>query len=334
MDWSRLNPLTWPSRVKNGIRNDFESLTGSPSADEQRGNLNNQGKLASWFATQAQDKYGSLGDEADRARQMLWDQAQGKNSVTAEQLRQGLQSLYGQQRSMAASASPDDAAMAARTAAMNIARLGMAHSGQAALLRLQEQQQAQRSLQDAILGQRAQDQGVALGSRGNAINAYGGMTPDKSLLEKLTPFINAAASVAGKGAGGAGGAGGSYSDRRLKKDIKDADADARRILAGLKAYSFKYKDEKHGKGEQFGVMAQDLEKAGLGHTVVDKSDGKWVDGGKLATALAALMGSQERRLSKLESADEDEEKPKSKSNRDMMRSLGSKLIERRRVGAR
>ncbi len=261
----------------------------SASSTQKRNNLNNQGGMASWFADNAQNKYGDLGAEGDRARQMLWDQATGKTSVTGEQLRQGLQSLYGQQRSMAASASPQNAAMAARTAMVNSARLGGAASGQAALARLQEQQMAQRALQDAILGQRAQDQSVALGSRQNAIQAYGGTTPDKSWLEKWGQPISA-----GLGAI-------ATSDERAKNGIKSADSDAGKILRGLKAYSFKYKDEKHGSGEQFGVMAQDLERAGLKHAVIDMPDGtKAVHGAKLSTANTAMLAALGKRVAKLE----------------------------------
>lgn len=289
-------------------------LAEDKTAIAKRNALNNQGGMASWFADQGQKNYGELGAEADRARQMLWDQATGKTSVTGEQLRQGLQSLYGQQRSMAASASPQNAAMAARTAMINSARLGGAASGQAALARLQEQQQAQRALQEAILGQRGQDQGVALGSRQNAIGAYGGVTPDKSTFEKLVQPVSAGLGFL------------ATSDKREKKDIEDGEEKAAKVLrgtvhsdergksgaaggddkaasimAGLKAYTFKYKDEKHGKGEQFGVMAQDLEKAGLGHAVIDMPDGtKAVHGAKLATANTAMLAALGKRVAKLE----------------------------------
>ena len=98
----------------------------------------------------------------------------------------------------------------------------------------------------------------------------------------------------------AGAYAGSKSDRRAKKNVKDGDADAERLLKGLKAYRYDYKDERDGQGSQLGVMAQDLERAGAGHAVIDTPGGKMVHGAKLATTLAATLPVLHRRLAKLE----------------------------------
>jgi hypothetical protein len=163
----------------------------SKSAKDQRYNLNNQGGMSSWFADQGQENFGALGAEATGQRQYLRDLAAGKNSVSAEQLRQGLQQNLAGQRSMAASASPQNAAMAARSAANNSARLGYGMSGQAAVAGMQERNDANKMLAELIMRQREQELQAALQSRQNAIGAYGGVKPEKSTLEKYAPLINA-----------------------------------------------------------------------------------------------------------------------------------------------
>ena len=49
--------------------------------------------------------------------------------------------------------------------------------------------------------------------------------------------------------------GGGFSDRSLKKDIKLIGVSPK----GLNIYSFKFKDEKYGKGTWQGVMADEVE---------------------------------------------------------------------------
>ena len=59
-------------------------------------------------------------------------------------------------------------------------------------------------------------------------------------------------------------------------------------------------DDKHGKGEQIGILAQDLEKAGLKQAVIDTPEGKKVDTSKLSGALAAATASMHQRIKALE----------------------------------
>lgn len=268
------------------------STDESQSTVDQRNNLNNQGGMASVFADQAQQGYGQMTQESQQVRDYLRSVAQGQNSIAGEQLRQGLQQNLAAQRSMAASASPQNAAMAARTAAIQAGRLGAGMSGQAALAGLQERRDAQSQLGQMILGQRGQDLNAALGSRQNAISGYGGVKPEGTLLDKITPLVNAGASGASAIA--------TMSDKRLKEDIKDGDKDANKAIEGLRAYTFNYKNEKHGAGKQTGIMAQDLERVGLGHAVMETPEGKAVHGGKLATANTAMIAALGKRLSKVE----------------------------------
>lgn len=255
-----------------------------------RAKLNQQTDAAGNFANTGEAGFAKTGAEAEASRQYLRDLAEGKNSVSAEQLRQGMQQNVSAQRSMAASAAPGNAAMAARTAAVQGARAGYGMSGQAAIAGLQERAQAQQMLNDMILKQRQQELEASLQSRGNAINGLNGTiaNPQKSWFEKYGPAMSSVGALAA-------------SDKRLKHEIKDADDDSRAVIDGLKAYSFKYKDSKHGEGSQFGVMAQDLERAGLKHAVIDTPAGKMVHGAKLATSNTAMIATLGKRIAELES---------------------------------
>lgn len=290
LEWSDLNPFTWPGQVKKGLKKDLESLNGeSEDTKQQRAALESQGKEADRFALRGEQDFGAMTREAAASRQYLRDLAQGKNSVSAEQLRQGMQQGINAQASMAAGASPQNSAMAARTAMNNQASLGYGMSGQQAVAGLQERNDAQRALAEMILSQRQQDVNVALGSRQNAISGYGGYKPEGSWWDKNGQTVQAAGSALAF-----------LSDRRLKKDIKKGDGEARKVLRGLAAHSFKYKDERHGKGKQLGIMAQDLEKVGLKHAIIETPIGKAVDGGKVAASGLALVAALGRRVDKLE----------------------------------
>lgn len=170
----------------------------SDSTKQKRNDLNNTGAAANQFANTGQQNYGAMTQEAQQARDYLRSLASGQNSVSAEQLRQGNQQALAQQQAMAASASPANGPMAARSAAMNAGRISMGLSGQQAVAGLQEREQAQKALNDAILGARGQDLNAALGSRSTAVGAYGGVTPEKSWLEKYGGAAAAGASLFAK----------------------------------------------------------------------------------------------------------------------------------------
>jgi hypothetical protein len=277
----------------NGFKTPWGPIGGGGGGKSQeeldRERLRKELEAASGFAGQGQAGFGALGAEAAQGRDYLRSIAEGKHSVSAEQLRQGMQQGLAAQRSMAASARPANAAMAARTAAMQGARLGYGLSGQQAVAGLQERQQAQQALNEMLLRQRQQELDAALGSRGQAITGTGQSlaNPEKSWWEKYgAPIANVGALVA--------------SDKRLKEEIDDGEDESRRVVEGLKAYTFKYKDSKFGKGKQLGVMAQDLEKAGLGHAVIETPEGKAVHGAKLATSNTAMIAALGRRIAQLE----------------------------------
>lgn len=262
------------------------------AANQQRQKLlYDQAQQAGAFAGQGQASYTNLGNQGTGALAALQARANGQSSVSAEQLRQGLQQNLAAQRSLAAGASSRDSAMAARTAAMQSARLGAGLAGQQAIAGLQERNQAQDQYGHLLGALRGQDLQAALGARQTAIQGYGANnagTPEKSGLEKYGPTIASVAALAA-------------SDRRLKDDVRDGDEDANKMLDGLRAWSYRYKDgERFGAGERTGVMAQDLERAGIGHAVVDTPEGKMVHGAHLSTANTAMIAALHKRLAAVE----------------------------------
>lgn len=266
---------------------------------DPNGDISREAGAAGRFAGQGEAGYGMMTREMGKDRDYLRGLQRGENSVSAEQLRQGLQQQYGMAQSMAASARPGQAPMAARTAMMSAGRAGSAMAGNQALAGIQERNAAASQLAALNQAQRGQDMNVALGSRQTSLQGYGGLEQARTQRYMADMGVpSTGESLLGAGAGVAGMA--MMSDERLKKDVKDGSGGAAKLLKGLKAVSYNYKDPKHGKGEQLGIMAQDLERAGLKSAVIETREGKAVHGGKLAAALAAALPGLDRRLEKLE----------------------------------
>lgn len=180
-------------------------LTRRPGEQQQRSGLLNQATAASNFANQGQAGYGALGSQLGDQADYLRRTARGENSVSAEQLRQGLGRVISGQQSMAASAAPRDAAMAGLVASRNAANAGSAMAGQQALAGIQERDAAQQALGRLLLEQRAQDMNVALGSRNAATGAYGQVQPGQSWLDRFGGAVMGAGQLYAMG--GRGGQG-------------------------------------------------------------------------------------------------------------------------------
>lgn len=239
------------------------------------------------FGRLGQEGYRDTTSKMRRAVSGLERLARGRDSFSAEQLRQSLGQTLAAQQSMAAGARPANAAMAARTAAVQMGRQQAGLAGQQALAGIAERTAAQQALGQLLSTQRGQDIGVAQGGMSTALSGLQGLPQPPNNMQWLVPTITAA--------------GMAMSDRRAKTDVKTADADADALVDGLKAYTWRYKDERHGTGRQIGIMAQDLERSKLGkQAVIDTPDGKIVHGAKLATALAAGLASMNKRMKKLE----------------------------------
>lgn len=295
--------------------------------------LAQQGGIAGQFADQAQQGYNAYGQQAQGALAALQRQAAGQDSVSAEQLRQGLAQQLAQQRSLAAGASPRNAAMAARTAAIQMGRASTAMAGQQSLAGLQERQQANNAYGQLIGQLRGQDLSAATQSRQNALGGYGaGNTgaPQPSWIQQYGPAI-------------AGGIAAAASDRRLKTDIRPGDAAAnamiealqrraamplvrptmsdRALKTGIKPgddqanaaistlakagpQTYYYKDQALGAGPQLGVMAQDVQRV-IPQAVITVPDGPYagklaLDPGKLSGANTAMIAALGRRVAALE----------------------------------
>lgn len=184
----------------NGLKTPFGTVRpgnpfNDPTADQKRADLNAQGAAAANFADAGEKGYGAMTAESQQARDYLRRLASGEKSVSAEQLRQGNQQTMAAQQSMAASASPQNAPMAALAAMQNQNRASTGLAGSTAMAGLAERQAAQKALGDMILGQRGQDIQVGLGSRQNATTGYGGVSPEGSFMDKFGNMIQGGASA-------------------------------------------------------------------------------------------------------------------------------------------
>src|SRR6187399_344135 len=231
MDWGNLglnalNAIVPPTAFFDSTRGSLATTAlADPGADAERKRkelLYGQAAGAGTFADRGEQGYGQLGAQGQLALQGLRAQSLGQNSVSAEQLRQGLQQNQAAQMSMAAGASPQNVAMAARTAAIQSGRLGAGLAGQQAIAGLQERNQAQQQYGQLLQALRAQELQAALQSRQSAMGGYGAAqagAPEKSWLEKYGPAIQSGFSAAT-----------AASDRRLKTDIKDGDESANKAV--------------------------------------------------------------------------------------------------------
>ena len=166
-------------------------LTKRPGEAEQRQGLLNMGQTG-------QADYSRLGGALDTEAERLRRQANGEDSLSAEQLRQGLQQNVAAQRSMAAGASPQNAAMAGLMASRNAMVAGAGLAGQQATAGIQERQAASDALGRMLLQQRQQEQQ-------NAQFGYGNIKPGASWLDRFGGAVQAGAQIAGLGGFGGGG---------------------------------------------------------------------------------------------------------------------------------
>lgn len=186
-----------------GLAQTLANLHGGskPESEEEKRKrlLAEQAAKASGFASQGERGFNSMTGDLNQQRAQLQDIATGKLSYSKEALRQGLMQNQAAQRSMAAGASPQNQAMAARTAMINSGRLGAGMSGQSALAGIAEQQGAMKLGADLAAQQRQQDLMAALQSRQNAMGGYSAGNagaPEKSWLEKYGSMIIGGATMA------------------------------------------------------------------------------------------------------------------------------------------
>lgn len=280
--WSNSwSPWNWSSKDFNGAM----GIDESDPTNADRAALRRTAGASQGFGNQLQAGYGAdtqalNGTMANigQSQNYLADQMRGGNSVSMLQRQQGISNAISQQRGQAASAAPQNAAMAMRGAAYNQAGIGGQMTNQQAAAGLQERGQAGGQLMQSQQ-QLAQLQANARGQDVNAANgAYGGATT--AFGQAITTPQKTGGSLMGGAAGGAsGGLASLFSDERLKKNIKGADKDSKQTLGKLN-----------------GTDAKSLKGAGLGHVV----KGDEVDTGRLSLANTAMLASLHKRLSKIE----------------------------------
>jgi len=114
----------------------------------------------------------------------------------------------------------------------------------------------------------------------------------KSTDQLIGTGVSAAAMFTPAGAGAK-----AFSDKNVKTNIEPFDAAS--FLDNITGYKYNYKKPEMGKGEQVGVMAQDIEK-GAPQAVSNTPEGKVVDYNKLGGPILAALASVNERLNKVE----------------------------------
>jgi hypothetical protein len=217
------------------------------------------------------------------------------------------------------------------------------------ILGQQRGQDLQASAQNRQLA--LQGYGTIEQQRGNRFNALTGVpTPAES---GIGAGMGVAQLIAGTQGGGGGGGGAPFpaasggtlqhmglaglSDMRAKENIRGGDAEARRMLDALRAFTYKYKPEAErlenqrqartldvelgpakvrprldvelgaarvrpiSRPTRIGVMAQHLERSPLGaQAVVNTPAGKAIDPAQLSMGLAAGLANLNSRMKKIE----------------------------------
>jgi len=258
----------------------------------------------------------------------------GGPSVAETQMRSGLDQNIAAMRANAAGS--NNPALAAKLAAEGINNANLQTNQQLGTLRAGEQTAAQQTLAQQLAATRGQDLSAASTNlqtnmqqktlNDNMVQFYTsqGMTLQQAQLQasialqqmnsdQATSANTLAADIANQNtqtaqqsksglistAGSVVGA--IFSDRRLKKDIKPAGKAVDSFIGALKDYRFKYKDPKHGEGDTFGVMAQDLEKSKIGKSLVmNLPEGKAIDTAKGYGAVLAAIHRIDERLGRVE----------------------------------
>lgn len=279
------------SPALNALKGIKSSLSGESTpvseayspVDEAFNQSPEQSRYLAYLGSQA---YGGAAPSA--AEQLIQQQTQKSN----EQMAGAMGSTRGVQ----------NPALLAKQAAMINAGQTQQAVGQGAILRAQEQQQAQQNYADqlgerqqALMNRETLKANIASGQQSLEYQAAEGGRNRQSQL--IGGMMGAGATLGAAAA----------SDIRVKENIQPASAQAkdyldfqyRKMLDQVDPYIYDYKNDKYGKGKQLGVMAQDLEKSELGKGMVDTKDGKKQINANISTILAGQAVLNDR-LNKIE----------------------------------
>lgn len=167
---------------RDQLGNFGKSILGGDETEEtirRRKLLEEQAQRSSDFAGRGEIEFGKLGNESQGVRDRLSRLASGQDSISQMQLNQARQANLNAQRSLASSAGPGNAAMAARNAALNMGRANYGMSGQQALAGIQERNSANEALGAMLAQQRQMELQASLQGRQNAMQGYGVQKPDE-----------------------------------------------------------------------------------------------------------------------------------------------------------
>lgn len=260
----------------------------------------------------------------------LQQQAAGQGpSVAQAQYAQAADRGLKQQLALAASQGGNPA-LAARQAAMGAANINQDLAGQAAVARMQEQQAAQQALGQQLAVARQGDIGLATDQAQLAQQAALANQQARAQLQAQQNQLNAAytgqsiglnqgqfaanqayeaakqnqaaqqTQLAGNLLGAAGQVGAAFlSDKRVKRNIAPSGDEVKKFLDSLEPKKYDYKAGKGTPGKKLGILAQDMEKSGLGKSVVkETASGKMIDNADAVSALLASVADLNKRLKK------------------------------------
>lgn len=159
---------------------------------------------------------------------------------------------------------------------------------------LQSQAEARRLGLGASL--QGQATGLATGSANpsSVLQSFNPLQVSGTTVSQTPSAFSAFKDVAQTANNAAGPLAAIFSDERVKKDIEPIEAS--RMLDGLGGFRFLYRDPAHGEGEQIGIMAQDLQRIGLGQAVVEEDGILKVDTTKLVGPMMAFVSDLNRRM--------------------------------------
>ena len=233
-------------------------------------------------------------------------------SVAQSQLQTATERNLAAALAQAASQRGVSGGLAAREAGRQRARASQEAARQSAQIRAVESQQAQQGLTGAIQQLRQRNLGARefeVRSRQRGEEAAAGIASG-NIQRQFQAEQGTQQRRAGFTSGILQGGAALFSDKNLKKDIKEADdRELFKFAQAIKPKSFKFKDEQFGEGEQMGVVAQDLEKEDIGKQLVSETeDGiKALDLKKTLQTSLALQSVIARKLAKLDKTEKKDE---------------------------
>lgn len=328
------------TKIPDADRANYNLPGGDDRANRLLGLADSYGGRTAPQAMGAQANDSRFRDDQEGLVNRLRNQMNGADSMSELQFRQATDANTAQQRSLAASANPNNAAMMARFAAQNIGKMSQGAAQQAAQLGIQERNAAANAL-GGVAGQgRAQDQGLAefnagqrqqnnqfntgaqlqqTGLNDQASNNARGQELSNAELQQRGSMGYEGNQTTRRGqdlavpvqpanwerlVGAAGAVAPLLSDERAKTDVSTPSGpQLDSLIDRLRARQFSYRDPKNGAGPRLGVMAQDVERGGpAGRSLVSEQPGgpKTLDVSKSLGTALGLIGRLGDRLQQLE----------------------------------